>query len=159
YAMLLSLVFLIVLVAAVVGFVFRHEIKANFETNLNLALRNYNATVDQHSDAVDTIQRTLHCCGVQNYTDWEKTEYFAQRGIPQSCCKSQDCPEGDLKDLSKAKAKVFVDGCFFLVTSTMESKMSIVAGISFGIACFQLIGIFLACCLSRHITNNQYEMV
>lgn len=24
---------------------------------------------------------------------------------------------------------------------------------------FQLIGMFLACCLSRYITNNQYEMV
>lgn len=31
-----------------------------------------------------------------------------------------------------------LQGCFFLVTSTMESKMSVVAGISFGIACFQV---------------------
>lgn len=52
----------------------------------------------------------LHCCGVQNYSDWEKTEYFAQRGIPRSCCKSQDdCSEEDLKDPSKAKLKVFID--------------------------------------------------
>ncbi|NXY63074.1 TSN6 protein, partial [Callaeas wilsoni] len=160
YAMLLSLIFLIVLVAAIVGFVFRHEIKTNFESNLNLALKNYNVTADRHSEAVDTIQRTLHCCGVQNYSDWERTEYFSQSGIPQSCCKNQnDCLEEDLKDPNKAKLKVFVDGCFFLVTSTMESKLSIVAGISFGIACFQLIGIILSCCLSRHITNNQYEMV
>ncbi|XP_053931486.1 tetraspanin-6 isoform X2 [Cuculus canorus] len=135
-------------------------IKTNFESNLNLALRDYNVTANQHSEAVDTIQRTLHCCGVQNYSDWEKTEYFTQSGIPRSCCKSQDdCSEEDLKDLSKAKLKVFVDGCFFLVTSTMESKMSVVAGISFGIACFQLIGIILSCCLSQYITNNQYEMV
>ncbi|NWW39813.1 TSN6 protein, partial [Panurus biarmicus] len=160
YAMLLSLIFLIVLVAAIVGFVFRHEIKTNFESNLNLALKDYNVTADRHSEAVDTIQRTLHCCGVQNYSDWERTEYFSQRGIPHSCCKNQnDCSEEDLKDPNKAKLKVFVDGCFFLVTSTMESKMSIVAGISFGIACFQLIGIILSCCLSRYITNNQYEMV
>ncbi|KAK2528964.1 Tspan6 [Columba guinea] len=136
------------------------QIKTNFESNLNLALRDYNVTADRHSEAVDTIQRTLHCCGVQNYSDWEKTEYFTQRGIPRSCCKSQDdCSEEDLKDVRKAKLKVFVDGCFFLVTSTMESKMSVVAGISFGIACFQLVGIILACCLSQYITNNQYEMV
>lgn len=52
----------------------------------------------------------LRCCGVQNYSDWEKTEYFTQRGIPRSCCKSQDdCSEEDLKDPSKAKLKVFVD--------------------------------------------------
>ncbi|XP_054497517.1 tetraspanin-6 isoform X1 [Agelaius tricolor] len=160
YAMLLSLIFLIVLVAAIVGFVFRHEIKTSFESNLDLALKNYNATADPHSEAVDTIQRTLHCCGVQNYSDWERTEYFSQKGIPSSCCKNpNDCSEEDLKDPNKAQLKVFVNGCFFLVTSTMESKMSVVAGISFGIACFQLIGIILSCCLSRYITNNQYEMV
>lgn len=52
----------------------------------------------------------LHCCGVQNYSDWERTEYFSQRGIPRSCCKSQnDCSEDDLKDPNKAKLKVFVD--------------------------------------------------
>lgn len=52
----------------------------------------------------------LRCCGVQNYSDWERTEYFTQKGIPQSCCKSQDdCSEEDLKDSSKAKLKVFVD--------------------------------------------------
>ncbi|KFV52500.1 Tetraspanin-6, partial [Gavia stellata] len=142
------------------------QIKTNFESNLNLALRDYNVTADRHSQAVKKNRRLasgwrrLHCCGVQNYSDWERTEYFTQRGIPQSCCKSQDdCLEEDLKDPSKAKLKVFVDGCFFLVTSTMESKMSVVAGISFGIACFQLVGIILACCLSQYITNNQYEMV
>ncbi|CAM5165812.1 unnamed protein product [Natator depressus] len=159
YAMFLSLIFLIVLVAAVVGFVFRHEIKNNFQSNYGLALRNYNATIDPHSDAVDTIQRTLHCCGVQNYFDWVNTTYFAQKGIPLSCCKFQNCTESDLKELDKAKAMVYGNGCFSLVTTVMESKMGIVAGISFGIACFQLVGIFLACCLSRYITNNQYEMV
>ncbi|XP_006137487.1 tetraspanin-6 isoform X2 [Pelodiscus sinensis] len=159
YAMFLSLIFLIVLVAAVVGFVFRHEIKDSFESNYSLALKNYNATMDLRSEAVDTIQRTLHCCGVQSYLNWVNTTYFAQNGIPHSCCKLQNCSDEDLKDLNKAKAEVFGNGCFSLVTTVMESKMSIVAGISFGIACFQLVGIFLACCLSRYITNNQYEMV
>lgn len=35
------------------------QIKTNFESNLNLALKNYNVTADQHSEAVDTIQRTV----------------------------------------------------------------------------------------------------
>uniref|UniRef100_A0A8C3HKY9 Tetraspanin-7 n=1 Tax=Chrysemys picta bellii TaxID=8478 RepID=A0A8C3HKY9_CHRPI len=137
YAMFLSLIFLIVLVAAVVGFVFRHEIKNNFESNYSLALKNYNATMDPHSEAVDTIQRTLHCCGVQNYSDWVNTTYFAQKGIPLSCCKFQNCTDRDLKELDKAKVMVYGNGCFSLVTTVMESKMSVVAGISFGIACFQ----------------------
>ncbi|XP_019392006.1 PREDICTED: tetraspanin-6 [Crocodylus porosus] len=160
YAMFLSLIFLVVLVAAIVGFVFRHEIKNSFASNYMLALRSYNATMDQRSEAVDAVQKTLHCCGVKNYSDWTNTAYYTEKGIPRSCCRLPDnCTEDDLKDLAKAKTKVYVDGCFTLATTVMESKMGIVAGISFGIACFQLVGIFLACCLSRYITNNQYEMV
>ncbi|TRZ07815.1 hypothetical protein HGM15179_019291, partial [Zosterops borbonicus] len=130
YAMLLSLIFLIVLVAAIMRFVFRHEIKTNFESNLNLALKDYNMTVDRHSEAIDTIQRMLHCCRVQNYSDWERTEYFSQRDIPWSCCKNQndcDCSEEDVKDPNKAMLKVF--GC------KLSSEKS--ASLAFGDMCFE----------------------
>ncbi|NXC22917.1 TSN6 protein, partial [Corythaeola cristata] len=139
YAMLLSLIFLIVLVAAVVGFVFRHEVSLGGRCCLLMLQSEFGVGFDP--SAVEMLLEEQRCCceWCLNYSDWERTEYFTQRGIPQSCCKSQDdCSEEDLKDLSKAKLKVFVDGCFFLVTSTMESKMGVVAGISFGIACFQV---------------------
>lgn len=41
------------------------QIKTNFESNLNLALRDYNVTADRHSEAVDTIQRTVSASGWQ----------------------------------------------------------------------------------------------
>ncbi|KAM4663014.1 tetraspanin-6 [Discoglossus pictus] len=160
YAMFLSIIFLIELVAAIVGLVFRHEIKNSFETNYMQALNQYNSTGDSRSQAVDSIQKTLKCCGVKSYMDWGNTLYYKTNGIPQSCCSvPNNCTDTDMKDMVKAKNKVFASGCISLVTSVMESKMGIVAGVSFGIACFQLVGMFLACCLSRYITNNQYEMV
>ncbi|XP_068105341.1 tetraspanin-6 [Hyperolius riggenbachi] len=160
YAMFLSLIFLIELIAAIVGLVFRHEIRSSFENGYKQALQQYNSTGDERSHAVDAIQEKLHCCGVKSYTDWEETPYYKESGIPQSCCNSTtNCTEDVRKDREKAKAVVFNHGCFSLVTSIMEAKMGVIAGISFGIACFQLVGMFLACCLSRYITNNQYEMV
>ncbi|XP_038604428.1 tetraspanin-6 isoform X2 [Tachyglossus aculeatus] len=135
-------------------------IKSSFYANYMDTLKGYNGTKDHRSEAVNTVQRTLQCCGVSNFTDWNKTDYFKEKGIPQSCCKDPgDCSESDLKDPSKFPSKVYHEGCLSKVTTVIESKMSIVAGISFGVACFQLIGIFLACCFSRSITNNQYEMV
>ncbi|XP_072251530.1 tetraspanin-6 [Leuresthes tenuis] len=155
YAMFLTLVFLAELVAGVSGFVFRHEIKDKMGKAFKNAVKHYNST-DSISTAVDTIQRTLHCCGVKNYTDWIDTAYFKEKGIPASCCKdSSNCT----RDPEKAGQEVYTTGCFSLVTNVMEANLGIIAGISFGIAFFQVIGIFLACCLSRYITNNQYEMV
>ncbi|KAM6924278.1 tetraspanin-6 [Xenentodon cancila] len=159
YAMFLTLVFLAELVAGVSGFIFRHEIKAKMGTAFNDAVMHYNNT-DSISGTVDTIQRTLHCCGVKNYTDWKDTDYFNEKGIPASCCKDNgNCSPETLKDLDKAEKEVYNTGCFALVTTVMEANLGVIAGISFGIAFFQVIGIFLACCLSRYITNNQYEMV
>ncbi|XP_028271857.1 tetraspanin-6 [Parambassis ranga] len=161
YAMFLTLVFLAELVSGVSGFIFRHEIKAKLSTVYKNAVQTYNNTDSSSSSAaVDTIQRTLHCCGVKNFTDWGDTKYFKDNGIPPSCCKvNSNCTPENLKDLDKAGKEVYAVGCFALVTGVMEANLGIIAGISFGIAFFQLIGIFLACCLSRYITNNQYEMV
>nr|XP_012374219.1 tetraspanin-6 isoform X2 [Dasypus novemcinctus] len=153
YAMFLTLIFLVELVAAIIGFVFRHEIKSSFKNNYEKALKQYNATRDYRSDAVDNIQSTLHCCGVTTYKDWEDTNYYSEKGFPKSCCKLEDCsPWTDVN-------KVNNEGCFVRVMTIIQSEMGVVAGISFGVACFQLIGIILAYCLSHAITNNQYEIV
>ncbi|XP_059833148.1 tetraspanin-7-like isoform X1 [Hypanus sabinus] len=154
YAMILSLLFLAQLVAGISGFVFRHEIKTIFKDKFQEAVDMYNRT----GSSVDDIQKNLRCCGVQNYTNWINTTYFKAHGFPESCCKDINVCE-DLKNVTVAKDEVFHQGCIQLIINFMEKNVGIIAGIAFGIGFFQLIGIMLACCLSRYITNNQYEMV
>nr|XP_058132308.1 tetraspanin-6-like [Dasypus novemcinctus] len=153
YAMFLTLIFLVELVAAIIGFVFRHEIKSSFKNNYEKVLKQYNATRDYRNDAVDNIQNKLHCCGVTSYKDWEDTNYYSEKGFPKSCCKFEDC--SSWTDVNKVNN----EGCFVRVMTIIQSEMGVVARISFGVACFQLIGIILAYCLSHAITNNPYEIV
>ncbi|XP_058505500.1 tetraspanin-7 isoform X1 [Solea solea] len=190
YAMFLILVFLSELVAGISGFIFRHEMRNILGLTYQNAVRSYNRDndsvsseaihrvlqnqlghtyenavrlynkIDSSSSAVDAIQRSLHCCGVNNYTDWSETTYFATHGIPASCCRSDAvCTENNLRVLATAADLVYSQGCFTVMTQTVEANLGIIAGISFGISCFQIIGIFLACFLSRYISKNQYEMV
>eukprot|EP00069_Balaena_mysticetus_P000423 bmy_14583T0 len=134
YAMFLSLVFLAELVAGISGFVFRHEIKDTFLRTYTDAMQNYNGN-DERSRAVDHVQRSLSCCGVQNYTNWSTSPYFLEHGIPPSCCMNDtDCNPQDLHNLTVAATKVNQKGCYDLVTSFMETNMGIIAGVAFGIA-------------------------
>ncbi|KAM6893673.1 tetraspanin-7-like [Xenentodon cancila] len=159
YAVFLSLVFMIELVAGISGFVFRHEIKGTFLTTYSDAVIKYDGR-DDRSLAVDDVQRRLHCCGVYNYTSWFSSGYFTVSGIPTSCCvRFSDCSRADLKNATLAAGKVHKQGCYELVVSFLESNMGIIAGVTFGIAFSQVIGMSLACCLSHLINTNQYEMV
>ncbi|KAJ6663278.1 hypothetical protein lerEdw1_010414 [Lerista edwardsae] len=62
YAMFLTLTFLVVLVAAIVGFVFRHEIKDSFRINYKAAVNDYSEAATERNKAVDTIQSTHLKC-------------------------------------------------------------------------------------------------
>ncbi|KAF3688301.1 Tetraspanin-7 [Channa argus] len=159
YAVFLSLVFMAELVAGISGFVFRHEIKETFLTTYSEAVMKYDGR-DDRSLAVDGVQRRLRCCGVYNYTSWFSSVSFPVSGIPTSCCVNlSDCSGADLKNTTVAAHKVYKQGCYELVTAFIESNMGIIAGVTFGIAFSQLIGMTLSCCLSRFINANQYEMV
>ncbi|KAJ7320651.1 hypothetical protein JRQ81_020162, partial [Phrynocephalus forsythii] len=134
YAMFLSLVFLAELVAGISGFVFRHEIKDTFLRTYTEAIQNYNGN-DEKSRAVDDVQQSLSCCGVQNYTNWNTSPYFNEHGMPPSCCmNSSDCNPLDLRNMTIALTKINQKGCYDLVTSFMETNMGIIAGVAFGIA-------------------------
>ncbi|XP_069321854.1 tetraspanin-6-like isoform X1 [Eulemur rufifrons] len=153
YAMFLTLIFLVQLVSAILGFVFINETKDSFKNNYENALKQYSSTGDYRSNAVDKIQNTLHCCGITDYRDWTDTDYYSENGFPESCCKLQDCsPQRDAD-------KVNDEGCIEKVMAIIESKVGIVAGISFVIAFCQLFGIYEAYCLSLAITNNPYDIV
>ncbi|KAG8450529.1 hypothetical protein GDO86_002975 [Hymenochirus boettgeri] len=140
YAMFLSLVFLAELIAGISGFVFRHEIKDTFLRTYTEAIQNYNG-IDERSHAVDDVQRSLRCCGVQYYTNWTASVYWHDHGFPTSCCANiSDCNPQDLRNATINFTKVNQRGCYELVTSFMETNMGIIAGVAFGIA-FSQVGI------------------
>uniref|UniRef100_A0A4W5R1X1 Tetraspanin n=1 Tax=Hucho hucho TaxID=62062 RepID=A0A4W5R1X1_9TELE len=135
------------------------QIKGTFLRTYTDAVLNYDAE-DEKSLVVDNVQSSLRCCGVYNYTSWLGSVYYPANGFPLSCCSnSSDCSPQDLRNTTINHTKINQQGCYELVTSFLEINMAIIAGVTFGIAFSQLIGMLLACCLSRIITANQYEMV
>lgn len=67
----------------------------NFESDmhpLSGVFQSYTgSSQDPRSRAVDILQETMKCCGVQNYTDWRDTSWFNRTGgqmLPLSCCNT-----------------------------------------------------------------------
>lgn len=65
----------------------------------------------------------LHCCGVENYTDWNGTDYFREHGIPVSCCQDNSkCSPESLKDMSKAVKEVYTTVSSLVFSLRSEKK-------------------------------------
>uniref|UniRef100_A0A8C8ECX4 Tetraspanin n=1 Tax=Otus sunia TaxID=257818 RepID=A0A8C8ECX4_9STRI len=95
------------------------------------------------ADALDALQRTLSCCGVESYRDWLAAPWgLEQNGsVPLSCCRARrGCRRGPPE-----AGRLHRDGCFSKVSAFVSSNMFYVATAAVGLALLQLIGIVLAC--------------
>lgn len=102
YYFAMLLIFLVLLVGAVLAFVFRDKFRQRFTSLLkdNLIIT-YQDDPDKQS-TIDWLQEQLGCCGVNTYRDWNKNQYYncSSEGkynpsplacsVPHSCCKVQD---------------------------------------------------------------------
>ncbi|XP_055479596.1 tetraspanin-7-like [Psammomys obesus] len=159
YTLFLSLVFLAEVAVSILGLICHHEIKNRLLKVYTNAVQNYNGN-DEKSQAMDQLQRTLNCCGMNNYTNWENSTYFLDHGIPRSCCKDvADCNPEDLYNLATAATKVNQRGCYVLVMGFLEANMGIIIGVLFAVTFSHLVGMRLSCCLSRFIMTHQNEIM
>ena len=87
----------------------------------------------------DNIQQKLKCCGIYNYTDWNKM-------VPDSCCKKfggKNC--GKLVEEEENTAEIIhVTGCFDQIESKFQSTVFTAIGCIIGIILLIIVGILLA---------------
>ncbi|KAG7238849.1 hypothetical protein INR49_030393 [Caranx melampygus] len=165
------------------------QIKGTFHRTYTDAVLNYNAEDEASRAVDNLQHKLRCCGVYNYTSWLASVYYPSNGIPASCCFNSSDCNPEDLRNATIAPNKVFhqilsqipilplictfnmsldplptnlppvLQGCYELVTSFMETNMAIIAGVTFGIAFSQLIGMLLACCLSRIITANQYEMV
>ncbi|CAH8829203.1 unnamed protein product [Trichobilharzia szidati] len=75
--------------------------------------------VDAAERVVDIIQSNLHCCGVNNWSDWESTSFYkANKSYPQSC----------YDDPKNKESKPYQTGCVVALGSEVHSHLAYVIG-------------------------------
>jgi len=152
----LSLFFILsgaLFVVEFVGAVMALAMQPQFEQTLDKAfgqfMGSYNTSVSIH-DEVDWMQRTLHCCGQSNYTDWYSHGYSADY-LPVSCCQLQNMLESCNSTTIQVKK---IPGCVTKLHDAFFNNLGIIGGVGLAFAFIQLIALigvlYLVCKRSRN---------
>lgn len=159
FSAFLLVVFFLEVGAAISGYVFRGKLIHGFSSGLNKSINSYGQKrmMDQN---IDNMQEMLSCCGVNNYTDWFNTKWASgTEKVPKSCCRNvTSCPT-DVVISDVTYPLIYNRGCYHVVMEFMDKRMIAIVGVAAGIACFQLLGMVLSCCLAKHVNKTKYEQV
>ncbi|NXC20819.1 TSN3 protein, partial [Corythaeola cristata] len=102
--------------SAIMAWFYTIRMASELKSTMDRLVYQYNGAHSQApgSRTVDAIQRKLHCCAIQNYTDWLNATAASwnlpaeKAQVPESCCKEKyfHC-RGDLDHLEQ----IFQEGC------------------------------------------------
>ncbi|XP_061178153.1 tetraspanin-1-like [Saccostrea echinata] len=98
--------------------------------------------------AWDDVQKTIHCCGVDSYTDYRNVAHFnITVPVPDSCCHNNIklCRTEAMFNNVTGSQNLYNEGCLNSLQDQLKSNLSIIIGVAIGIAMIQLFGIILAC--------------
>ena len=74
--------------AGIAAFAMKGDLNDAIETKMVDGMANYGA--EDHGGVTETwdfVQQEVHCCGVNNFTDWRSVEGWHNGSVPRSCCK------------------------------------------------------------------------
>lgn len=154
---LLLIVLTAEVVAGVLGYVFRKDMKRAVDDGLREALDKYDDNGSVWKDQIDYLQKEFQCCGVHNSSDWKTAKAWNHTKIvPDSCCRQNlghDCNKTiTSKDL-------YGEGCVSLLEDKFLKNLAYIAGVAIAFAVIQLLGMICSCVLFCRSSEVRYEML
>lgn len=139
--------------AFVLGFVYRRQVHDSLDKSMVAVFDKYNGE-NAESRAVDYLQTQMMCCGILNFTYWEKTEWFkANKTLPISCCKIEftNCTGNPSQP-----ELLNTGGCESKLEKNLESILSYVMLTTLGFIIIQLFGMISICVLACKRQESGY---
>ncbi|XP_032435984.1 tetraspanin-33b isoform X1 [Xiphophorus hellerii] len=171
FSFTLTLVFLIQLVIAVLGFFHSGQTRDALGKFVKKAIVHYRDDLDLQN-LMDYIQKEFKCCGWNSYTDWSWNLYFncseenpsSERcAVPYSCCSpvpgemviNTMCGFGiQMQKSQEVDRSIYSVGCADSAVMWMASHLLLVGALTLGMALPQIAGIVLSQILITQIQNE-----
>jgi hypothetical protein len=88
FAACLTVIIILEIVGAILGFVFRGVVEEQFNDSISRAIQEY-LTDDSLRNLINSAQSTLMCCGANTSSDWIGSPFYTQNNqYPPSCCSN-----------------------------------------------------------------------
>ncbi|XP_006012998.1 tetraspanin 36 [Latimeria chalumnae] len=158
FLVVLLVIFAVEVAAFVLGVLYRDRVRTDVEKSINHVFQQYDGK-NAESRAVDYLQKQLHCCGIQNYTDWMNTQWFKNStendSVPVSCCKHglTNCT-GNLQQ----PQFLYTHGCKHELEVGLQKILSYAMLVILGFAIIKFFGMLSVCVvMCREKQRNGYQ--
>ncbi|XP_023404795.2 tetraspanin-11 [Loxodonta africana] len=161
YFCLLLVIFLVELVAGVLAHMYYQKLSDELKQHLNRTLTNNygQPRATEITTSVDRLQQDFKCCGSNSSADWQHSAYILSREaegrrVPDSCCKTVVARCGQRAHPSNIY-KV-EGGCITKLEQFLADHLLLMGAVGIGVACLQICGMVLTCCLHRRLQLHFY---
>ncbi|XP_078195082.1 tetraspanin-11 isoform X12 [Callithrix jacchus] len=161
YFCLLLVIFLVELVAAVLAHVYYQRLSDELKQHLNRTLtKNYGQLgATQITASVDRLQQDFKCCGSNSSADWQRSTYILSqeaegRRVPDSCCKTVVVLCG--RRAHPSNIYKVEGGCLTKLEQFLADHLLLMGAVGIGVACLQICGMVLTCCLHQRLQRHFY---
>ncbi|NWW01473.1 TSN1 protein, partial [Oreocharis arfaki] len=142
------IIFIAEVTAAVVALVFTGLAETLLTGLVTPLLKEKYGVDDAFTDIWNATMTEVHCCGLNNYTDFNNSYFYETHGIyPRQCC--------DMEELcnSTLAAESAVKGCFTQILEEIKTNAGVAGGVAAGIAALEIaamaVSMYLYCQLDK----------
>ncbi|XP_003463312.2 tetraspanin-11 isoform X2 [Cavia porcellus] len=161
YFCLLFVIFLVELVAGVLAHVYYQRLSDELKQHLNRTLaENYGQPrAAEITASVDRLQQDFKCCGSNGSADWQHSAYIQSqeaqgRRVPDSCCKTVVARCG--QRVHPSNIYKVEGGCITKLEQFLADHLLLMGAVGIGVACMQICGMILTCCLHQRLQRHFY---
>lgn len=157
FVIILLLVFVTEVVAVVWGYIYRAKVGNEVDHSIPKVCKTYNGTnPEAASQAIDSVQRQLLCCGIHRYSDWENTDWFKEtkhQSVPLRHCRET---AASWNDSLAQPSNLYTEGCEARVGKKLQEITMHVMWAAPTFAAMPLLG---AVCSHRAVQNEWTEIL
>ncbi|XP_031573557.1 CD63 antigen-like [Actinia tenebrosa] len=131
----------------VLGYIYRGKVEKNLRTDLNNSIALYGEKgQDGITKAFDSLQQKEKCCGVNNYTDWQRSPFSngSHDKVPDSCCHDKKPGCGEKWKTNPPESEIYKEGCYGKVETLVKDNLMLIFGLGIGVAVIQIIAMIFA---------------